>query len=93
MPLAAKVNSFEREIGGDEEIESMSNPLDSTIISDAGNQRSARTRLPSDAGDQIFLGKRHAIQYTDSPKIAEKRGETPLNFRFSTRARGANGFG
>jgi len=36
-PVAAKVNSFKREVGGDEEIESVSNLLDGAVISDAGN--------------------------------------------------------
>jgi hypothetical protein len=31
------VNSFKREVGGDEEIESVSNLLDGAVISDAGN--------------------------------------------------------
>jgi hypothetical protein len=51
VPLTAKVNSLEREVSRDEEIESVSNPLDGTVISNAGNQRSARTGVPADADD------------------------------------------
>jgi hypothetical protein len=68
VPIAAEVDSFQREIGGDQEFSSRRQAQHSTVISDSGGYRPARVtsaasrgsfRQTANLGNQRFFRKRH----------------------------------
>jgi hypothetical protein len=60
MPLAAEVNAFQAEIGGDQELVSARNAEDGAVVSNAGDERgAAELRGAADGGDQLALRVRH----------------------------------
>ena len=69
MPVAPKVDAFQREVSSDERISSREQAQNGAVVSDSGENgaiataispASRRPRHPADLGDESFLGERHA---------------------------------
>jgi hypothetical protein len=73
MPFSPEMDPFDTEIRSDKYIKLPTNPLDGTIISNAGDQRPASSGLVSHARNESFFGERHPIIITSLASRGERR--------------------
>jgi hypothetical protein len=72
MPIAAKVNSFQSKVSGDQGFLAGRKLQYSAIVANAGQDVIPSARLPANPGDQSFFKERQSVANIDDKTILPK---------------------